>query len=114
MGVLTVDGDVIIPEDSGELTITAESIGVKAGSITAGSESQPHMHPLTFSITGQKNDRGLTLEPTAQGNKLFAITGKLKLYGPTPASTWNKLVRSAIAGDSEIELENAEGWTAGA
>ncbi len=71
------------------------------------------MHPLTFSITGDKNDRGLTLDPTTQGNKLFAITGKLKLYGPTPSSSWNKLVRSAMEGDSEIEIEDAEGWNQG-
>ena len=93
-----VDGDVIIPESNLEVTIKADSIWVRAGSIKAGNASVPHPGSITFEITGSKNDVGYVMTPDVGGTKLFVVHGALELYGRAPSTKWTKLKSSAVAG----------------
>lgn len=113
--LLTIDGDVIIENNASfpNVNITAGSIWIRAGSLTAGSASQPYMYNLVFQINGQKNDIGITIDPFQEGNKLFAITGNLILYGKAPSTVWTTLAAYANAGDTSILVKSSSGWAVG-
>ena len=108
-GFMQIDGDVII-EDRQDRNITCEGIWIRAGSIVAGSASDPFTHQLTFQLNGQKNHPGFTFDPFLQGSKIFVITGSLKLYGTSPSTIHTKLVESISKGASSITVEVCGGW----
>ncbi len=47
------------------------------------------------------------------GNKLFAVTGTLRLIGNPPATTWTKLSAYANVGATSISVLSASGWAIG-
>lgn len=111
-GFMQIDGDVII-EDKEDRNITCDSIWIRAGSLKAGTASQPFTNQITIQLNGLKNDPGYTFDPALQGNKIFVITGELYLYGTSPATLYTKLISSAAPGDSQISVESATGWAVG-
>ncbi len=109
---MTIDGDVII-EDKEDRNITCESIWIRAGSITAGSAGTPFTHKLTIQLNGLKNDPGYVFDPSLVGNKMFVITGKISLFGVSPATTQTQLTKIANAGDTSITVASNSGWAVG-
>lgn len=100
---MQIDGDVII-EDKGDRNVTCDSIWIRAGSLTAGSQTQPFTHQITIQLNGQKNDPGYTFDPAMQGNKIFLITGKLTLYGSSPSTVFTKLTQSIFPGATSLTV----------
>ena len=65
-------------------------------------------------ITGSKNSPDLLIDAGVEGgNKVFAATGNLHLYGTTNKVIWTKLAKYAKAGDTTIQLLDAADWKIG-
>jgi hypothetical protein len=95
------------------VNITANSIQIRAGSITAGSPTSPFLHNFTIQINGQKSDNGFYIDPNIAGNKYMVVTGQLNLYGNAPNTTTTYLTQSAFAGDRMIYVASSSGWNIG-
>ena len=54
---LVIDG-TLIADDTRDVNITADSIFIRAGNLTAGSSSAPFTNKLTIQINGNKLDAG--------------------------------------------------------
>lgn len=109
---MEIDGDVIIPNGA-DRNITCQSIWIRAGSLTAGSAAAPFTNNLNIQINGKKLDPGYVFDAALVGNKLFVVTGKLTLYGVTPATTSAKLTAIASKGTTSITVDAVSGWNIG-
>lgn len=109
---LIIDGTLIIPDDQ-DITITANSIFIRAGNLTAGSPSTPFTHQLKFQIIGSKADHGFFINPIIATNKFFVVTGSLNLYGVTPSTVITALTSTAVAGSSTINVASSSDWQVG-
>lgn len=112
LNFLIVDGALVV-DDSRNVKITAQSIFVRAGSITAGSSTAPFTHDFTIQLNGNKQDFGVTIDTNIAGNKLFVITGSVNLYGVTPATVNTKLAATAFANSNTVKVVQASGWAVG-
>ena len=75
-GYFEINRDIII-EDKRDITIVAENIWIKGGSIKAGSTEAAFTHQLVFQLNGNQNATGFTVSPDLTGNKMFVVTGRL-------------------------------------
>lgn len=53
------------------------------------------------------------VDPLVSGRKIFVVTGRLKLFGEVPATTWTKLTAFARPGDTNISVLSTAGWKVG-
>ena len=107
-----VDG-TLIADDTRDVNITANSIHVRAGNITAGSAATPFMHNFVIQINGLKTDNGFYIDPVIAGNKYMVVTGSLNLFGVAPATVSTYLTKTAFAGDSTLYVAGSSGWAVG-
>jgi hypothetical protein len=107
-----IDG-TLIADDSRDVNITANSIFIRAGNLTAGSTASPFLHKMTIQINGQKTDTGYTIDPIVAGNKFMVVTGILNLHGNAPATTITTLSGPAAAGATSISVSSSSGWAVG-
>ena len=81
------------------------------------SEDDPFPGKIEINFYGHASyDHIVIAEDLEAGNKLFAITNTVKLYGSKiPSSVNTRLSKSVSAGDYEIEIVNggANGWEVG-
>jgi G8 domain len=96
MNYLTIDG-TLVADDTRDVYITARSIFIRAGNVTAGSPTTPFQHKFTIQINNTKEDNGWYIDPLIAGNKFIIITGSLNLYGASPKTVQTSLTQSAIA-----------------
>lgn len=109
-----IDGDVIISPTLPEVNITAHGIWVRAGSIKAGTSTLPHPGKININILGYKDDYGFVINEFIAGNKVFAVHGKVELYGTVPSIVWNRARSTVRAGATSISLSTAiSGWQVG-
>lgn len=109
---LIVDG-TLIADDTRDVNITARSIFIRAGNVTAGSPSSPFTHKFIIQINNTKEDRGWYIDPLVAGNKYLIVTGSLNLYGVAPSSVQTSLTEPALAGSKVIKVEDSAGWQVG-
>ena len=102
---MIIDGTVIA-DDTRNVNITARSIFIRAGSISAGSPSTPFKHMFTIQLIGSWLEDGWYIVPVISGNKYLVVTGSLNLYGTYPSNTRSTLIQSAFAGDTRITVAN--------
>ena len=87
------------------------TIWIRSGSLRIGSAEDPHEGNVTLEIHGYQSDPGYVFHSTIVGNKEIIVSGKLHLYGKIPETVWTKMTAFANAGDTEIEVMSAEGWS---
>jgi hypothetical protein len=109
---MIVDG-ALIADDTRDIYITAQSIHIRAGSITAGSSSVPFEHKFTIQINNTANADEWTIDDMISGNKFLVVTGSLNLYGKPPATTLTYLTQTALNGETKIYVGSQSGWVAG-
>lgn len=107
-----IDG-TLVADDTRDVNITANSIFIRAGNLTAGSTGTPFIHKMTIQINGQKTDTGYTIDPIVAGNKFMVVTGILNLHGNAPGSTITTLSQPARAGATTISVSSSTGWAVG-
>ncbi len=107
-----IDG-TLIADDTRDVNITANSIHVRAGNITAGSSASPFMHNFVIQINGQKTDNGFYIDPVIAGNKYMVVTGSLNLFGVAPATVSTYLTKTAFSGDRTLYVDGSKGWRVG-
>jgi hypothetical protein len=109
---MIVDG-ALIADDTRDIYISAQSIHIRAGSITAGSSSAPFIHKFTIQVNNTANADPWTIDDMISGNKFLVVTGTLNLYGKPPATTWTYLKQTALAGDKILYVASQGGWAVG-
>jgi hypothetical protein len=108
---LTINGDLIIDQRNSNLE--AHFIWIRAGSITAGSSTNPFPYNFTIILDGNKTDKGYVIDPTIAGNKLLVNTGNLSLYGMIPGTVSTILTSASRAGDTSITVASSTNWAVG-
>src|SRR6266567_8963499 len=109
---LTINGKLSFA-DNKDLELTTEWIMVH-GELEIGTEAQPHTRKATITLTdnikdedfggmggNDRSDRGIML-----------MGGTLNLHG-TEKNSWTKLVKTAAAGSTTIDVLNAGDWKKG-
>lgn len=87
---LIIDG-TLVADDKRDVKITARSIFIRAGNVTAGSPSTPFTHKFIMQVNNTKEDRGWYIDPLVAGNKYIIVTGSLNLYGVAPSTVQTSL-----------------------
>lgn len=86
---LTIDGTLRFDTNQPKITIYADSIWVRAGSIVAGSADDPYLNKIEIVLTGNRNSKPVIIDDiSATGTKSLAVIGQLALYGVFPATVW--------------------------
>lgn len=109
---LVIDGTVFA-DDTRDINITANSILIRAGNITAGSSSTPFLHKFTVQINGQKTDSGFVVSPSFASTKFFAVTGSLNLHGIIPGTARTYLTAPAFVGATTLSVDSSTDWAVG-
>ena len=112
LNYLVVDGDIVV-DDTRDVNITAKSIHIRAGSIKAGSPSDPFMHKFTIQINGNRHDAGHIVDPLFAANKFMVVSGQLSLYGVAPATVSTYLTKTAAKNSSTLFVASSTGWAVG-
>jgi hypothetical protein len=112
LNYLILDGTLFAKGDR-DVNLTANSIWIRAGNLTAGSTTTPFVPKFTLQINGQKSDAGHVIDPIIAGNKFLVVTGILNLHGTVPSTTETTLSETAFAGSSTISVDSSTGWTVG-
>lgn len=82
---LVIDG-TLVADDTRDIFISARSIFIRAGNVSAGSPSNPFQHKFTIQVNNTKTDNGWYVDPLVAGNKYIVVTGSLNLYGVSPST----------------------------
>lgn len=112
LNYLIIDG-TLIADDTRDVNVTARSIFIRAGNVTAGSPTNPFMHKLTIQVSNTKEDPGWYIDPLVAGNKYIVVTGSLNLYGVAPTTVTTTLTAPASMGDQVINVASSTNWTVG-
>lgn len=103
LGYFIIDG-TLIAKDNRDTNLTADSIFIRAGNLTAGSKASPFLHKFTIQVNGNKSDVGQVIDPIVAGNKFFVVTGILNIHGVSPANPITTLAEGAAAGATTIKV----------
>ena len=109
---LIVDG-TLFADDSRDVNITANSIHIRAGNITAGNPTTNFYRNFVIQINGQKTDNGFYVDPIIAGNKYMVITGSLNLNGIAPTTVSTVLTKTAFKGEKVINVAASIDWKIG-
>lgn len=111
---LKIDGDIIIPPNNLDVTISANGIWVRAGSIKAGTSTAPHPGKINFELLGNRADAGFVFNEDTAGNKIFVINGRVEIYGTVPTTVWTRAKSTVRRGDTRITLTSSvSDWQVG-
>jgi hypothetical protein len=108
---LTIDGDVYLGDRN--TSISADVIFIRAGSLNAGTASDPFNYTLTITLNGNKSDQSFVIDPIVAANKYMVVTGELNLYGIAPSTVWTTLTAKAAAGATAMSVGSTSGWAVG-
>lgn len=108
LGDVVVAGDLVF--DAQDLSLTARSILVQ-GSLTIGTESSPHLHEATITLTGTDSNADIGM---GMGTKLIGVGmgATLDLHG-APRLSWTHLAATAQPNATSITLAETVDWQAG-
>jgi len=93
--------------------LTANSIHIRLGNITAGNPTTNFYRNFVIQINGNKADNGYYIDPIVAGNKYFVITGSLNLNGVAPTTVTTVLTKTAFIGDKVINVAASIDWKIG-
>lgn len=104
---LTVHGKLSFSDES-DIELTSEWILVH-GELRIGRETDPHRRNATITLVDNVPDENIS----GMGDRgIMVAGGVLRLHGDRDHS-WTRLSKTAVAGSTEIEVQNARDWRAG-
>jgi hypothetical protein len=111
---LVIEGNLTILNDAGDKTITAENIEVGIfGNFTVGNGSGVYTGKLTIILTGTRESSGLAFG-NKRNNKVLAVGGGLSFRSNIGSKTIHtRLIETANAGATVINVKAADGWAVG-
>lgn len=109
---MIIDGTVIA-DDTRDIFLTARSIFIRSGNVTAGTSTKPFEHKYTIQINNTKQDHGWFIDEIVAGNKYLVVSGSLNLYGNAPETVKTFLTKSASANDDKIFVKSSSEWAIG-
>ena len=87
------------------MNLNCKYIFVRAGQLAIGSEEEPFQANAKITLFGEKNDEQIKMSGTVEaGNKLFANSGLVELYGK-PRSRMVRLLSPVYNGYTETLVE---------
>src|SRR5215471_9421049 len=105
---LSIDGKLSFSNDA-DLELTTEWIMLH-GELAIGSEAKPHTRNATITLTNTVKGEDVM---AGMGDRGIMISGgTLNLHGDR-TNTWTKLVSTAKAGSTSIQVLDAKGWKVG-
>jgi hypothetical protein len=107
---LRIEGE--LKAASKDVALTSEFIIVQ-GLFEIGSAQTPFAHRAVVTLTGNNPDKKTPFSDGV-GNKVLAVLagGKLELHGAAKTS-WSKLAKTALVGETSLEVLDANGWQVG-
>ena len=91
-GTLIIDGILTIDPSVPNVTIEANNIWLRGGELKAGSEDTPYSNNLTIKLYGTTTGKYIVIDEYSDAStKSIFVTGKLKLFGVPPTTTWTRL-----------------------
>ena len=109
---MIIDGTIIL-DDTRDVLLTARSIFIRSGNITAGTDTKPFLHKFTIQINNTKEDHGWFIDEVVAGNKYLVVSGSLNLYGNAPGTVQTFLTQPAKKNDLKIYVKSSTDWTVG-
>jgi cell surface hyaluronidase len=109
LGDLSIEGALVF--DARDLHLEASAI-VVTGGLYIGSDGEPFRHRASITLTGPRRE-GDGAAPGLGRKVLAVVGGVLQLVAADDAPSWTKLSEDARAGDREIVVDDAGGWSAG-
>lgn len=78
-----------------DIDFRAKRIFVRGGELILGTQQQPLTKEVSITLVGEQTDETLYLDNAYEGgNKILAVTNKLKAYGK-PRDTMSRLTQTA-------------------
>ena len=112
LGMVLIDGgNLIFDREENELNLQAEFILIiRNGSLEIGKEDDPYLNEAQITMHGNVRCTELPI----YGCKSIGVReGTLDLHGEFIPMTWTKLSETALAGETNIHLENGVNWKPG-
>jgi len=107
--LIIVEGRLIF-EDARDISLQAEYIFLRNGTLQVGTEASPFQHKANITMHGDKH----TAELPTYGNKVIGVRyGTLDLHGAEVAPAWTRLSSSVGEGEEHLELAEEVGWQVG-
>jgi hypothetical protein len=110
VATLVIEGELTFAD--ADLELCARWIFVHhGGKLHIGSEAKPFEHKAIITLVGSNP----TEDVVGFGTKFLGAMddGTLDLHGGGPRTAWTKLARAAAAGDAQITVDDASGWSVG-
>ncbi len=105
---LTVQGSLTF-SDERDIALESEWIYVPGGSLTIGTEANPHQHNASITLTDNVPGEDIN---TMGDRGIMLMGGTLNMHGNREHS-WTKLSATAERGSTSISVLDASGWQAG-
>ncbi len=105
---LTIQGSLTF-SDERDISLESEWIYVPGGTLTIGTQDDPHQHKATITLTDNVPGEDIN---TMGDRGIMLMRGTLNLHG-NREHTWSKLSATAEAGSTSFTVLDASGWRAG-
>jgi hypothetical protein len=103
---LRIEGALVFDEQ--DLELTADHVLV-FGTLRVGTHAVPFQHRATITLTGTASEGDIM----GMGNRVLGVVGgTLDLHGQSRLA-WTRLSATAVAGTSQLQLQEAPEWRAG-
>ena len=106
---LTINGKLSFSNEK-DLELKTDWIYLPGGELDIGSEAKPHTAKATITLTDKVPDENIN---TMGDRGIMLVKGTLSLHGENRKNTWTKLMATAKAGSSKIQVLDAKGWRKG-
>ena len=97
---LTINGKLSFSDEK-DLELKTDWIYLPGGELDIGSEAKPHTAKATITLTDKVPDENIN---TMGDRGIMLVKGTLSLHGENRKNTWTKLMATAKAGSSKIQV----------
>ena len=111
LGGLVIEGELVFEEK--DLSLVSRWILIDGGTLAIGNEDSPHLSKASITLTGIEEEDPVH---SHMGSKFIGVMngGSLELHGERAQTTnWTQLVAHALAGSSQLEVEDPVDWRVG-
>lgn len=109
---IPADSELVFGENSSGIVIHCDGLDVR-GRLTAGSETCRIETPLTITLHGARPAHAGSHVPPPVVKGISVQGGWLSFHGKRYFSTWTRLARRAVAGETVLLLQRPVNWESG-
>jgi len=107
LGKVEINGRLTFRDDDNlDLTLQAESIWIRNGTLNIGTETNPHRHKAIIRL-GDSGVRRRLVPGTIEGDKILLNTGEMNIYGQPRVNYLPRLEQPVYPGEDFAILEDS-------